>query len=144
MSMANVPEDTIKDEGLVAVVTGANSGVGYEIVKGLNMEKVKVYMLCRDEGRATTARNSLIENIARMRMNLQAGCDANRLIIVKCDLADFNSIRACVKELSMMEDKIDILINNASVIFLPSYQKTVDGHEMTWQSNYLGMQSLFF
>ncbi|KJH41883.1 hypothetical protein DICVIV_12135 [Dictyocaulus viviparus] len=36
------------------------------------------------------------------------------------------------------EDKIDILINNAGVMMYPRYQKTVDGHEITWQTNYLG------
>ncbi|CAJ0590417.1 unnamed protein product [Cylicocyclus nassatus] len=128
MSLDNVPEEKVPSAGLVAVVTGANSGVGYEIAKGLNMAKVKVYMLCRDEGRASTAKASLVE----------AGCDADRLTILQCDLSNFNSIRTCVKELLMMEDKIDILINNASVMFLPNYERTVDGHELTWQCNYLG------
>ncbi|CAJ0590425.1 unnamed protein product [Cylicocyclus nassatus] len=114
MSATNVPEEKIQSAGLVAAVTGANSGVGYEITKGLNLEKVK------------------------------KGCDPNLLIIMKCDLSDFNSVRTCAKELLMKEDKIDILINNASVMFLPNYEKTVDGHEMTWQCNYLGMKQATF
>jgi len=34
---------------------------------------------------------------------------------------------------------LDILINNAGIMFYPKYQKTVDGHELTWQSNHLGI-----
>ncbi|VDN35261.1 unnamed protein product [Cylicostephanus goldi] len=66
------------------------------------------------------------------------GCDSTRLTVVRCDLADFSSVRDCAKEILKEEDKIDILINNAGVMFYPRYEKTVDGHEMTWQSNHLG------
>ncbi|PIO74416.1 hypothetical protein TELCIR_03580 [Teladorsagia circumcincta] len=66
------------------------------------------------------------------------GCDATRLITLRCDMADFSSVRECAAELLKEENKIDILINNAGVMFYPKYEKTVDGHEMTWQSNYLG------
>ncbi|CAJ0590416.1 unnamed protein product [Cylicocyclus nassatus] len=120
--------ERVNGEGLVAVVTGANAGTGLETVRGLNLAKVKVYMLCRNEERASEAKIKLV----------QMGCNAERLIIVKCDLSDFSSIRACAKELLSKEDKIDILINNAGVLFLPKYQRTGDGHEMTWQCNHLG------
>lgn len=36
-------------------------------------------------------------------------------------------------------DKIDILVNNAGVMFYPKFELTEDGHEVTWQTNYLGM-----
>lgn len=118
----------VSAKGMVAVVTGANSGIGLETVRGLNIAKAKVYMLCRNEERGAEAKIKLA----------QMGCDATRLINQKCDLADFNSIRDCAKEILKEEPKIDILINNAGVMFYPKYEKTVDGHEMTWQSNHLG------
>ncbi|KAK6753119.1 hypothetical protein RB195_012615 [Necator americanus] len=120
--------ERVSGKGLVAVVTGANSGIGLETCRGLNLAKVKVYMLCRDMARGSEARIKLA----------QMGCDSTRLVLVRCDLADFNSVRECAREILRDDDKIDILINNAGVMFYPKYEKTVDGHEMTWQSNHLG------
>uniref|UniRef100_A0A0K0DCX3 Retinol dehydrogenase 14 n=1 Tax=Angiostrongylus cantonensis TaxID=6313 RepID=A0A0K0DCX3_ANGCA len=76
-----------------------------------------VYMLCRNKERAVDAKIRLA----------QMGCDSTRLIDLKCDLADFSR-----------EEKIDVLINNAGVMMYPRYEKTVDGHELTWQTNHLG------
>ncbi|KAE9417402.1 hypothetical protein Angca_009139 [Angiostrongylus cantonensis] len=118
----------VSAKGLVAVVTGANSGIGLETVRGLNLAKAKVYMLCRNKERAVDAKIRLA----------QMGCDSTRLIDLKCDLADFSSIRECAKELLDREEKIDVLINNAGVMMYPRYEKTVDGHELTWQTNHLG------
>ncbi|KHJ77977.1 hypothetical protein OESDEN_22403 [Oesophagostomum dentatum] len=60
-----------------------------ETVRGLNLAGVKVYMLCRDEERGVEAKTKLA----------QMGCDATRLILKRCDLADFSSIRECAKEI---------------------------------------------
>ncbi|KAK5978437.1 Dehydrogenase/reductase SDR family member 13, partial [Trichostrongylus colubriformis] len=120
-------KERVSAKGLVAVVTGANSGIGLETVRGLNLAKAKVYMLVRNEERGAEAKIKLA----------QMGCDSTRLINLRCDLADFSSVRECANEILKAEDKIDILINNAGVMFYPKYEKTVDGHEMTWQSNHL-------
>ncbi|VDO64124.1 unnamed protein product [Haemonchus placei] len=120
--------EQVSAKGLVAVVTGANSGIGLQTVRGLNLAKAKVYMLCRNEERGVAAKIKLA----------QMGCDATRLVNLRCDLANFSSVRECANEILKEEDKIDILINNAGVMFYPRYEKTVDGHEMTWQSNHLG------
>ncbi|XGW01083.1 hypothetical protein V3C99_013775 [Haemonchus contortus] len=120
--------EQVSAKGLVAVVTGANSGIGLQTVRGLNLAKAKVYMLCRNEERGVAAKIKLA----------QMGCDATCLVNLRCDLADFSSVRECANEILQKEDKIDILINNAGVMFYPRYEKTVDGHEMTWQSNHLG------
>lgn len=66
------------------------------------------------------------------------GCDMTRMVVLECDLASFDSIHRCVAEFSAQEEKLDILVNNAGVMLYPRFEKTVDGHEMTWQSNYLG------
>ncbi|CAJ0582649.1 unnamed protein product, partial [Mesorhabditis spiculigera] len=112
----------------VAVVTGANTGIGLEIARELNLRKAKVYMLCRDEKRALEGRLKLVN----------MGCDPTRLIVELCDLANFSSIRNCVDRLLKKESGIDILVNNAGIMFYPKYEKTVDGHEMHWQCNHLG------
>ncbi|CAJ0953073.1 unnamed protein product, partial [Mesorhabditis belari] len=114
--------------GKVAVVTGGNSGVGKALCELLNKRGAKVYMLCRDEKRAAQAKAKLVED----------GCDPQRLIIRKGNLDDFTSIQAVAKTLLAEESRIDILINNAGVLGIPSFEKTVDGFERTWQSNHLG------
>ncbi|CAJ0933239.1 unnamed protein product, partial [Mesorhabditis belari] len=114
--------------GKVAVVTGANTGIGLEIVRELNLRNAKVYMLCRDEKRGQEAKTVLVG----------MGCDASRLLIERCDLSSFESIRNCVRTLMDYEKTIDILVNNAGIMCYPKYEMTIDGHEMHWQSNYLG------
>ncbi|CAJ0960857.1 unnamed protein product, partial [Mesorhabditis belari] len=117
---------TAKDK--VAVITGANTGIGLEIARELNLRKAKVYMLCRDEKRALDGKATLV----------RMGCDPTRLIIEQCDLANFESIRNAANAILKAEKSIDILVNNAGVMFYPKYEKTIDGHEMHWQSNHLG------
>ncbi|CAD6196467.1 unnamed protein product [Caenorhabditis auriculariae] len=120
--------ERISAEGKVAVVTGGNSGIGFETVRELNIRKAKVYMLCRSEERADEAKRNLV----------RLGCNPTRLIFIQCDLANFSSVRSAAEKLLKSEPKIDILINNAGIMFQSKYEKTVDGHEMTWQSNHLG------
>ncbi|GMS87467.1 hypothetical protein PENTCL1PPCAC_9642 [Pristionchus entomophagus] len=113
--------------GKVAVVTGSNTGIGLETVKELNLRGAKVYMLCRSEQRAADAKIELVKG----------GCDASRLIYVNCDLGSKENVRKCAAKMSQLETSIDILVNNAGV-WMPDYQTTADGHEMTWGTNHLG------
>ncbi|KHJ88102.1 hypothetical protein OESDEN_12107, partial [Oesophagostomum dentatum] len=53
--------ERVSGKGLVAVITGANSGVGMETVRGLNLAGAKVYMLCRDEERGVEAKTKLAQ-----------------------------------------------------------------------------------
>nr|CDJ90635.1 Retinol dehydrogenase 12 [Haemonchus contortus] len=53
--------ERVSAKGLVAVVTGANSGIGLETVRGLNLAKAKVYMLCRNEERGAEAKIKLAQ-----------------------------------------------------------------------------------
>ncbi|GMS96299.1 hypothetical protein PENTCL1PPCAC_18474, partial [Pristionchus entomophagus] len=112
----------------IAAVTGANTGIGLETVRDLNFRGAKVYMLCRNEERANEAKVKLV----------RMGCDATRLLFEQCDLSKFSSIRECAKRIAEAESHLDILINNAGIMFYPKYELTEDKHEMTWQSNHLG------
>uniref|UniRef100_A0A0N5A8Q7 Short-chain dehydrogenase n=1 Tax=Syphacia muris TaxID=451379 RepID=A0A0N5A8Q7_9BILA len=114
--------------GKIALVTGANSGIGFQIARLLNEKGATVYMLCKDYERAFTARIELT----------QLGCNPDRLIIKVVDLAQFASIHQLVNELKQEIPVIDILINNAGIMSYPRYELTMDGYEMTWQTNYLG------
>ncbi|GMT24650.1 hypothetical protein PFISCL1PPCAC_15947 [Pristionchus fissidentatus] len=119
--------EDVSAEGKIVVVTGANTGIGFETAKELNLRGAKVYMLCRHPLRAQTAREKMIK----------AGCDASRLIYIHCDLSSFKSVRECAVELIKRESHIDILINNAGIM-IEIFKKTEDGHEIMWQTNYLG------
>ncbi|CAI5450354.1 unnamed protein product [Caenorhabditis angaria] len=120
--------ERVSAKNLIAVVTGANCGIGFETVKELNLRKAKVYMLCRTEERAFEARVELSKK----------GCDSSRLIFIQCDLDNFESVRKAAEQLLSLEKHIDILVNNAGIMYQSKYGSTVDGHERTWQSNYLG------
>ncbi|KAH7702118.1 oxidoreductase [Aphelenchoides avenae] len=121
--------EKVKAKGKIAAVTGASAGIGQQLVRELNLRGVKVYMLCRDVDKGRQAASELFSRY---------GCDMTRMLVRRCDLADFASIRQFAKEFDSEEDHLDILINNAGMTFHPKFEKTVDGHEITWQSNYLG------
>ena len=86
-------------------------------------------MMCRDVDRG----NAAIRDLAA-----RYGCDTTRLIVIQGDLADFASVRNFVDEFNNREEKLDILVNNAGIAYYPRFEKTVDGHEVTFQTNYLG------
>ncbi|CAI5448609.1 unnamed protein product [Caenorhabditis angaria] len=114
-------------ENYVAVVTGANIGIGFEVVKELNLRKAKVYMLCRNEKNALDA----IKLLANL------GCDSSRLFFIKCDFQSFESVKNAANEILRLETRIDILVNNAAVL-MTKFELTNDGFEKTWQTNHLG------
>ncbi|CAJ0574215.1 unnamed protein product, partial [Mesorhabditis spiculigera] len=120
--------ENVRADGKIVVVTGANSGVGRGVCEELNKRGAKVYMICRDEGRAAKGRNLMIEN----------GCDPSRLLIRIADLANLASVQKAAKQILSEEKHIDILVNNAGMFGLLKFSKTTDGFEETWQSNYLG------
>jgi NAD(P)-dependent dehydrogenase (short-subunit alcohol dehydrogenase family) len=69
-----------------------------------------------------------------------AGCSTDRMILHELDLSSFNSVRRFAEFITKEngENGIDILINNAGIMLYPKFKLTEDGHELTWQTNYLG------
>lgn len=68
----------------IALVTGANSGIGRELVRELSMRHVKVYMVVRDVEKGTEAKIYLVKKY---------GCDPTKLIVRTADLCNFKSIK---------------------------------------------------
>ena len=110
----------------VAVVTGANRGLGLEICVGLAGAGATVVMACRDPRRAEAA----LQEIRRR-------APAARLEVMSLDLADLASVRRFAQEFNARFARLDILCNNGSAILVP-LQKTGDGFEMHIGTNHLG------
>jgi NAD(P)-dependent dehydrogenase (short-subunit alcohol dehydrogenase family) len=108
-----------------AVVTGANSGVGFATAKALAASGVAVVMVCRDMARGQAAHAEIAS----------AAKDA-RPILLLADLSSQREIRSLVEELRRRLPRIDILINNAGAIFTRR-ELTVDGIEKTFAVNHL-------
>ncbi|CAI5453228.1 unnamed protein product [Caenorhabditis angaria] len=119
--------ENVTIDNYVAVVTGANIGIGFEVAKELNLRKAKVYMVCRSAKNAESAKTQLV--------NL--GCESSRLQFIQCDFTSFESVKNAANEILRLENHIDILVNNAAVL-MTKFEMTGDGFEKTWQTNYLG------
>ncbi len=110
----------------VAVVTGANAGLGFEVSSALAAAGATVVMAARD---VAGARRSREEITARHR---GASIDVQPI-----DLSNLASVRACAEAITNRYDSTDILVNNAGVMGIPE-RATVDGFEMQLAVNHLG------
>ncbi|CAG2111039.1 unnamed protein product, partial [Medioppia subpectinata] len=115
-----------KLNGQVVVITGANTGIGKETAYQLTLREAKVYILCRDLKKGEAAVNDILS------LNPKAN-----IKLLSLDLSSLKSVRKCVEELSGLETKVDILINNAGVALCPEWT-TADGFEMQFGTNHLG------
>ncbi|XP_067002750.1 WW domain-containing oxidoreductase [Anabrus simplex] len=111
--------------GKVAIVTGANTGIGYETARSLAFHGCTVVFACRSVSKAQEA----IERIKNERPNTK--CDALEL-----DLASLRSVRAFATTFKLQYRCLDILILNAGVFGAP-FTQTEDGYELTFQVNHL-------
>lgn len=119
--------DSIPDQsGRLAVITGANSGIGFETAKALASKGARVVLAVRslEKGQAAAQRIQTVHP--------QAHVEVERL-----DLADLASVRLFAERLLKRYSAIHVLINNAGVMALP-YRRTVDGFEMQFGVNHLG------
>lgn len=120
---AHVPDQT----GRVVVVTGANSGIGFETARGLALRGARVVLACRSLDRA---------RIAQARI-LSEKPDALTQVLL-LDLANLDSVADFASTFTTAYDRLDVLINNAGVANLPERQETPQGFEMQFGINVLG------
>ena len=109
----------------IAIVTGANSGMGMATVEALSDQGATVIMLCRNEERGKKAAAALTREKER------------KLDLMICDLGDFTSIRSFVRSVKEKYPRVDILVNNAGFISLDR-QETKEGIERQFGINHLG------
>ncbi|MDF2639726.1 MAG: family NAD(P)-dependent oxidoreductase [Novosphingobium lindaniclasticum] len=111
--------------GKCFLVTGANTGIGYEAARVLAARGARVLMACRSEEKARLA-------MEHIRMDVPGA----NLAFVPLDQADLFSVRECAERVVRDEPRLDVLINNAGVM-VPPLERTVQGHELQFGVNHL-------
>jgi len=119
---ADIPDQT----GRVAVVTGANAGLGRETARALAGAGAHVVMAARDQAKAAAALADISAEHPRASLELAA-----------LDLSSQASVREAAAAILAAHERIDLLINNAGVMGIPE-RATVDGFEMQFGTNHLG------
>ncbi|HEX3779590.1 MAG TPA: SDR family NAD(P)-dependent oxidoreductase [Pseudonocardiaceae bacterium] len=119
---ADVPDQS----GRTAVITGANSGLGFEVARVLAERGATVVLACRDTDRAGRAAD-----------RIRADTPNADIRITQLDLASLDSVRAAAEHLGDDHPRIDLLINNAGLM-MPPYGRTEDGFELQFGINHLG------
>ena len=112
--------------GKTAIVTGSNTGIGYETAVDLYKKGAKVYIACRNQDKALKA-------IQKMEINGGTG----ELVYEQLDLASLSSVKAFADNVIQAESSLDLLINNAGIM-IPPQSKTEDGFEIQFGVNFVG------
>lgn len=121
-TQTDIPDQT----GKVVVITGANSGLGFESTKTLAGKGARVIMAVRNLKKGEKARQDILK------IHPQAS-----LGLMKLDLGSLSSVRDFAAAFKAKYDRLDILLNNAGVMAIPR-QETRDGFEMQLGVNHLG------
>jgi NAD(P)-dependent dehydrogenase (short-subunit alcohol dehydrogenase family) len=112
--------------GKLVIVTGANSGIGYEAAKIFAARGATLIMACRNLGKSQKPFDFV-----------RQASSAKTVELLELDLSDFKSIRSFASKVHDSYPAVDILVNNAGIMAVP-YGKTVDGHELQFGTNHLG------
>ena len=120
---ADIPDQS----GRTAVVTGANSGLGYDTAALLAGKGAHVVLAVRNLDKGTEALDRIKKTTPNAVVTLQ-----------QLDLSSLASVRAAADELRAAHPRIDLLINNAGVMYVPTRETTAEGFEMQFGTNHLG------
>ena len=112
--------------GKVIIVTGANSGIGFEAAKEFARKGAQTILACRSLDKAQAAQDEIQAEIP--------GAPAE---IMQLDLASLDSVRQFAAAFKAKYDRLDVLVNNAGIMMVP-YGTTEDGFERQFGTNHLG------
>ena len=121
-TVQSAPDQT----GRIAIVTGANAGLGWETAMVLAGKGCAVVLACRSLANAEAAK-----------AKISAQYPAAKLECMVLDLCDLASVRAFAKQFAKRHNTLDLLINNAGIM-MPPYSLSKDGFESQLAANYLG------
>lgn len=113
--------------GKLALITGANSGIGYQAALQLARAKCSVILGCRDLVKADAARRRILSAVP--------AAHAETLVL---DLASLDSVRAAAEKFLATGQRLDLLINNAGILALPVRRVSREGFELQLATNHLG------
>lgn len=116
--------------GRIAIVTGANTGIGKETARGLAQQGATVVLACRDAARGEAAR-----------AELAASTGSTALSVMALDLADVSSVKRFAADFEARHQALHLLVNNAGV-WATARAVTAQGHELTFGVNHLGTHLL--
>jgi protochlorophyllide reductase len=122
-------DDIPSQEGRIALVTGANIGLGLQTTRALAQKGATVVMACRNKSRGEAARRQLLDE------------GLTGLDLLEIDLADLRSVDRAVDVLKNHYGHLDLLLNNAGVM-APPRQLSPQGHELQFAVNHLGHMAL--
>jgi NAD(P)-dependent dehydrogenase (short-subunit alcohol dehydrogenase family) len=120
---ADVPDQS----GRLAIVTGANSGLGFDTAAVLADKGAHVVLAVRNLDNGNEAANRIKSKSPNAVVSLQ-----------ELDLTSLDSVRKAADQLRADYPRIDLLINNAGVMYVPTRETTKDGFEMQFGTNHLG------
>ena len=119
--------DIPDQHGRMALVTGANTGIGFHQALELARKGAHVLLAARDPERGRTARSAIPGDLPAANVEL-----------LRLDLADLESVRRLADQLLDRGQGLDLLINNAGVMAVPQRQTTAQGFELQLGTNHLG------
>lgn len=126
MAVKWTAEDMPDLGGKVAIVTGANSGIGYAMARALAYRGATVILACRSKEKGEAAARQIGQ-----------ACPGAQAELLRLDLANLAAVRGFAEAFTSRHDRLDVLINNAGIMAVP-FGKTADGFELQFGSNHLG------
>lgn len=115
--------------GKVIIVTGGNSGIGKEIARALVEHNAKVYIACRSPEKAQAAIDELLK---------ATGKSADNLKLLRLDLGDLAIVKSAAEDFLKRESRLDVLIQNAGVMWPALSMLTAHGQDLQFGTNVLG------
>lgn len=119
-------QDVAHQSGKIAVVTGSNTGIGFQVALILADKGAHVVLACRNLEKAETAREKMLKSSPHA-----------QIFVEELDLADLSNVEAFATRLKKSHQHVDILINNAGVM-IPPQSTTKDGFELQIGTNHFG------
>src|SRR5437868_2955888 len=125
--MSGWTANDIQDQsGRVVIITGANSGVGYESAIALARKGARIVMGCRSLDKAERAKQDILKLVPNAKLE-----------VMQLDLGSLKSVHSFADTFNATYDRLDILMNNAGIM-VPPYGKTAEGFETQFGTNHLG------